>query len=459
MSLIYENFLKNIKRYPNKIFIYDLKKSYSGKVCLGYLNKIEKFIRLNKIKNIGIKSINSFHWIIWYLASDKNCEKVFIIKNNTKLKILNKLKKKYKIDYITTNTKKKLSKFQKKYSRNLKKRQDILFTSGTTDFPKGVIIDDKSFLHVIKILTKKFKQSKSDLELLSMPFDHSFGLVRLRCCLYLGCQMLISDGLKNFPNIYSFGKKNKITGLSLVPSGIELIKVLLKKKVREFSENLKYFEIGSSSLNKRTRIWLKNNFKYTNILHHYGMTEASRSFLIKRGNKDKLNLNSNIIGNIIPGCKYKIDDKKNNGRGELLLKGKNLFHDYVDHKETANKLKGKWFRTGDICEKKGRNIKLIGRIDNQFNIGGDKIQAEFIENKIESLNCVKKCLCFQVNDHIYGKKIAIMVEKKISIKKKYVNNKINILFKKYPDYYTPETILFKRILLTKNKKKIRNLRY
>ena len=45
MSLIYENFLKNIKRYPNKIFIYDLKKGYSGKDCLGYLNKIEKFIR------------------------------------------------------------------------------------------------------------------------------------------------------------------------------------------------------------------------------------------------------------------------------------------------------------------------------------------------------------------------------------------------------------------------------
>ena len=39
--------------------------------------------------------------------------------------------------------------------------------------PKGVILSEKSFLHVANILTKKLKQKENDIELLSMPFDHS----------------------------------------------------------------------------------------------------------------------------------------------------------------------------------------------------------------------------------------------------------------------------------------------
>ncbi len=458
MSLIYKNFLKNIKKHPNKIFIYDLKKSYTGYDCLNYLHKISKFIKLNKIKNIGIKSKNSFHWAIWYLASDRYCQRIFIIKKDINSKILNNLKKKYKLDCVVSTNGKKLISFNKTNKVDKNEREDILFTSGTTNFPKGVVIKEKSFLHVVKILTRKFDQSNSDLELLSMPFDHSFGLVRLRCCLYSGTQMLISDGLKNFPDIFSFSKKKKITGLSLVPSGVELIRILLKNKVNEFSNYLKYFEIGSSSLNNKTRLWLKNNFKNTNILHHYGMTEASRSFLISRGKKDKLNLSNNIIGNVIPGCKYKIDYKTKKNKGELLIKGKNLFYNYLDIKDKTKKLNNEWFRTGDICEKIGRNIKLIGRVDNQFNIGGNKVQAEFIESMIESLNYVDKCLCFKVKDEFYGEKIAVIIEKKRSIKKELINKMINILFKKYPDFYNPKIILFKKVLLTSNKKKIRNFR-
>ena len=51
-----------------------------------------------------------------------------------------------------------------------------------------------------------------------MPFSHSFGLVRLRCCLLSGSSFLITDGLKEFPKIYDFALKDKITGISLVAS-------------------------------------------------------------------------------------------------------------------------------------------------------------------------------------------------------------------------------------------------
>ena len=454
MSIIYKRFYRAIKKKPNKIFIYSLKKNFTGKDCLLYLRKTKKFIKFNNIKSIGIKAINSFDWIILYLAADKLCNKVFIIKSNTSLKLTNKLKKKYNIDYIANKIPKKIIKIKKKlaFSKVKHKRADILFTSGTTDFPKGVIINENSFIHIVKILIKKFDHNKFDLELLSMPFDHSFGLVRLRCCLYTGSKILVNNGLNNFPDIYNFSKKIKITGLSLVPSGIELIKILLKKKIKEFNKNIKYFEIGSGTINMTTRKWLKNNFKRTNIIHHYGLTEASRSFLIYRGKKDNLKLSDNTIGNIINGCEYKIS---NNPKGELLLKGKNLFARYLNKNDNKKQNNDAWFKTGDRVEKDKKKLKIIGRIDNQINIGGNKVQAEFVENIVENLSGVYKCLCFKIKDKIFNRRIALQIEKKGKIKNKILINKIEKMLENYPEYYKPKVILFKKIKLNKNGKKIR----
>ena len=456
MSEIYDNFHKNIKKHPNRIFIYSLNKNYKGKDCQNLLKKTSKFIKLNNIKSIGIKSINNLDWIILYLAADKLCNRIFIIKNNFSNQIVNNLKNKYKIDYIAKKIPKKIVKFQKKnlIKKRILKREDVLFTSGTTDLPKGVIVSKNSFLHVVKVLTKKLNHTENDLELLSMPFDHSFGLVRLRCCLYKGSKILFNNGLFNFPSIYNFSLKTKITGLSLTPSGLLIIKNLLGNKVKEFNKNLKYFEIGSSAINFETRSWLKKNFIKTNIIHHYGMTEASRSFLVNRGFKDNLKISNNIIGNIIDGCKYKIS---NNLRGELLLKGKNLFRGYLKNDENKKKIENGWFKTGDIVEKKNGKLRLIGRKDNQINIGGNKVQSEYVESLIENINNVKKCLCFQVNDEIFNKRIALQIEKKISVSKRVVNSSIKKVLQKFPDYYQPKEIYFKKIKLTRSGKKIRNL--
>ena len=289
-----------------------------------------------------------------------------------------------------------------------------------------------------------------------MPFDHSFGLVRLRCCILRGTKILVTDGLKNFPEIFKFSQENNLTGLSLVPSGLALIKILLKNKVNLFSKKLKYFEIGSSFINQDKRAWLKKNFLYTKILHHYGMTEASRSFLVERGIGDNLNNTNNKIGKIISGCKFKIL-RKNTTNGELLLKGKNLFEGYLAKEQNNAKFINGWFRTGDIVKKKGQDLYLMGRVDNQFNIGGNKVQAEMIEDMIESISYVNKCLCFTLSDEIYGNRLGLKISKKNNIKKDKLIKIIKKNLSKLPDFYMPKEILFKKIQLTKNGKKNRNL--
>ena len=182
------------------------------------------------------------------------------------------------------------------------------------------------------------------------------------------------------------------------------------------------------------------------------MTEASRSFLIGRGKKDDLKLSDNTIGNIISGCEYKVSS---NPKGELLLKGKNLFDGYLNKNESKKKNYNKWFKTGDIVEKRKKKLKIIGRIDNQINIGGNKVQAEFIENIVENLKCVYKCLCYQVKDRMFNRRIALQIEKKGNIKNQIITNTLERILNNYPEYYKPKVVLFKKIKLNKSGKKMR----
>ena len=402
MSLIYKSSIINFTKNKKKVIFRNLNKSINGEECLLILEKIIFFLSKKNIKNIVIASKNSICWPLWYIAADGLCEKIYIINPEVQKKSLLKIIKQNNIDYVLENPeivfnfslkKDHLLHVLKKIDPKL--RSDILFTSGTTDLPKGVVINESAFNHVAKILIKKFKHSESDNELLSMPFYHSFGLTRLRSVLLSNSSAIIVDGLKKFPEIYTLSKEIKITGLSLVPSGILVIKNLLRKKISEFSKNIKYFEIGSSSIDKETRIWLKHNFQETIILHHYGMTEASRSFLRERGIRDDFSAPDNWIGEPIDGCSFKLNHEKNNKNiGELMLKGSNLFTNYLELKLNEKRKSGNWFKTGDVCSIENGIVKILGRNDNQFNIGGYKVQAELIESKIEELMQVKYCLCF-----------------------------------------------------------------
>jgi len=127
----------------------------------------------------------------------------------------------------------------------------------------------------------------------------------------------------------------------------------------------------------------------------------------------------------------------------------------LNKNENKKKSHNEWFKTGDMVKKERKKLKIVGRIDNQINIGGNKVQAEFIENIVENLKGVYKCLCFQIKDKIFNRRIALQIEKKGKIKNQILSNTIQKILENYPEYYKPKVILFKKIKLSKNGKKIR----
>ena len=469
MSLIYNISSQNFAENPNKIYFYDLENELSGFQCQERIKKIKDFLVKNNIESLGICTKNHLFLPLWYIAADSVCKNIFFLNPEFNRSLINSYKEKYAINYIAENLGSTSFPYLKpignnktipKNSLNKKIRNDILFTSGTTSNPKGVVVPDSSYLHIANVLVNTFEQRASDLELLAMPFYHSFGLVRLRCTLLSGSSALICNGLRDFPSIYKFSQGTKISGLSLVPAGLEVMKTLLGKKVKQFSPSIKYLEIGSSGINKDLESWVKENFIDTIIYHHYGMTEASRSFLRPVIKNENFNKNDNWIGELTDGCEYKLINESNLKKikkGELLIRGKNLFSGYLENKDNEEKTIDGWFRTGDLCEEINKKVYLLGRLDNQFNIGGEKVQAEELESIIESIEAISYALCYQIPEKVMGYKIICLVETVEDLNNLELKKLISKQLDKYPNYYKPvEIIKVSSGPRTQNGKKIRN---
>ena len=451
-SFLVKDYLTQINFYKNKIFIHNGNISYSGlmikKKILYYISK------LNNGKNdiIIIKSKNSANWVFIYLAIKILNKSVFIISDTEDNNATELILKNFSVHYKFENNRLLNIKNKKKKSTNttfsqiIKKSSilDCIFTTGTTGKPKGVIISEKAYIHTTELLIKKSQQNINDIELLSMPFSHSFGLARLRASILNKQSFVISDGLKNFPKIYNDLFSLNINGISLVPSAIEIIKVMLKKNSVKFGKKIKYFEIGSSSINLSTRKWLNENFNKAIVFHHYGMTEASRSFFIDRGKEDKLDIKDNFVGNPTYKVEFKLNKKKKYS-DEILIKGPHLADSYfyLDKNIQIKKL-DKWFRTGDLGAIKNNKLILKGRLNSMINVGGQKVYSEEIEDIIEKIAGIQIALCCPIFDEIMGEVAGVLVkkDKKYNYSDDKIISLIKLSFKFFPNYKMPKKIVF-----------------
>ena len=472
------NIIEKWKANPSKIFVYENDNKFTGKKLLYFYNNVKNNISFfSSYKYIILSGKNSLNWVLCYLACKSLGKELVIIPTNTLHEVLRVFSQLPKYSLLISDEKIKKIDIKQKFFHDIikdtlknknsnpnieiKKQNEIIFTSGTTGNPKGVILSEKAILHTVNILINNFRQTNQDLELLSMPFSHSFGLARLRCSLYANCVLYISDGLKNIPLIYKNIISLPITGLSFVPSAMEIFKSILKKDVKNISNKINYIELGSSRISKDLRIWLKTNFPNSIIYIHYGTTEASRSFFLKLGKNDDL-LDSNYLGIISKKTEFKLVPNSKiagNNNEEIFLKGNNLADGYLHSSSLkCTKFKDGWFNTSDIGFLKGKKLFLKGRSDNLINVGGRKIPAEKLEKDISSLHFIKDCLVFSVEDAVFEQRIAaiIVFDNKIGENPNIVN-KLKKHLRKYPNEEYPKIAwTSKSIPLSHNGKKLRN---
>ncbi len=272
----------------------------------------------------------------------------------------------------------------------------LLFTSGSSGEPKGVVLSHKNVLGNVAQFGQMLDLDSSDILLASLPLFHSFGCT---VCLWYP----IIEGLRvvTFPNPLDVSKnaelieKHKVTLLLATPG---FLRGYLKRAKPEQLRTLKLTITGAEKLPRELATEFENKFGKT-IHEGYGLTETSPVASVNLPDPLRHSPEDSVqeanrpgsVGRILPGMTARIKDPET-GRalslhetGLLFLKGPNIFEEYLDDPaRTAEVLDNEgWFMTGDLARFDEDGFLFIeGRLSRFSKIAGEMVPHETVEAAI-----------------------------------------------------------------------------
>lgn len=282
---------------------------------------------------------------------------------------------------------------------------DVLFTTGTTGAPKGVVLTYQNLAAAARNINEYIGNTEDDIELLALPVSHSFGLGRLRCVLSKGGTIVLLGSFANVKRFFREMENHHVTGFGMVPASWLYLKKMSGEKIRNFADQLKYIEIGSSFMPIEEKELLMEWLPKTRICMHYGLTEASRSaFMEFHAYKDNLQ----SIGRPAPHADIRIID------GEICVKGEHVTQSYWHEspERIAQDFHGDYFRTGDSGWKdENGDIYIKGRIKEIINVGGEKVSPMEVEDCLNAIPQIQESACCALHDEVMGEVVeAFIVE-------------------------------------------------
>lgn len=277
---------------------------------------------------------------------------------------------------------------------------DILFTTGTTGKPKGVTLTYDNEAAAARNINEFIGNTGNDIELLALPVSHSFGLGRVRCCLYQGATLILLGSFANVKKLYRTIEEENVTGFTMVPASWRYLKKLTGNKLGDFRNQLRYIEMGSAFFSKEEKDELAGILPDTRVCMHYGLTEASRSTFMEF-HQDASHMDS--VGKASPHTEIKILDENGveceaGNEGEICIKGEHVTHGYLDL-PVRDSFFGDYFRTGDWGYKtEDGYVYLISRKKELINVGGKKVSPIEVEEQLLKIPGVEDCACIGVLD-------------------------------------------------------------
>ena len=271
----------------------------------------------------------------------------------------------------------------------------LLFTSGSSGKPKGVVLSHRNILGNVSQFSVALDAKKDDLLLASLPLFHSFG-----CTVTLWYPFIEGVRIVTYPNPLEAGKIAKLVeqhAVTVMLATPTFLRAYLRKAEPAQLRSLRLLITGAEKLPDELARAFQDRFG-KEVLQGYGLTETSPVVSSNMPEPPPSRPGKNVqpsnrlgsTGKMLSGIAAEIRDpdtgekKSLHETGMLWLRGPNIFEGYLDAPErTAEVLQDGWFKTGDIGRFDEDGFLFIeGRLSRFSKIGGEMVPHETIEQAI-----------------------------------------------------------------------------
>lgn len=286
----------------------------------------------------------------------------------------------------------------------------LLYTSGTTGVPKGVMLTHKN-LYSNAINSASISDTKhTDVTLCVLPLSHSYGLTVMNITYKFGNKIIMMRWWDT-EEAFKLIEKYKVTGFSAVPA---MIAMMVNSPAADKYDLSSLERVGSGSAPLPVEVLYAFQKKFNcSVREGYGLSEAAP---IVSTHYAGAPIKPGSIGQPIPEVEIRIVDMNGNDvpvgeAGELLVKGPNVSPGYYKMPdETAKTFKNGWLHTGDVARMdEDGYLYIVERMKDLIIRGGFNVYPRDVEEVLHMHPAVQDAAVVGVPDPIQGEEIKAFV--------------------------------------------------
>ncbi len=277
----------------------------------------------------------------------------------------------------------------------------LLYTSGTTGQPKGVLLHHGGQNWAAEALVKSRRIDPADRILISAPMYHKNAVVAVKTALLPGACLVILPRFDAEATIRII-ESERLTMLTGVPTMMSLI---LREPALASADraSIRVISMGSSPASAQLLDALKEVFPQSEIHLNYGSTEGG-PIMFGWYHPQGLPRPLHSIGVPMPDCEWQLSGGLSADEGELWVRNPGVALGYLNlPAATAARFQDGWYKTGDILRRDANGwFYFVGRADDMFVSGGENVYPQEVEALLEKHPAVQQAAVIAIPHELKG---------------------------------------------------------